>query len=109
MCTILSENNHHNKAFDILSCERVHGDLFCTSFRTGSHSSNNGGASGWASGAASGWASGATSGTIARGEVRLGAKNSNQYFKIYYIRGLSKKYPTLGREKKVLYLGGYNT
>jgi hypothetical protein len=25
------------------------------------------------------------------------------------IRGLSKKYPTLGREKKVLYLGGYNT
>jgi hypothetical protein len=26
-----------------------------------------------------------------------------------YIRGLSKKYPTLGREKKVLYLGGYNT
>jgi hypothetical protein len=26
-----------------------------------------------------------------------------------YVRGLSKKYPTLGREKKVLYLGGYNT
>jgi hypothetical protein len=25
------------------------------------------------------------------------------------IRGLSKKYPTLSREKKVLYLGGYNT
>ena len=25
------------------------------------------------------------------------------------IRGLSKKYPTLGREKKVMYLGGYNT
>ena len=25
------------------------------------------------------------------------------------IRGLSKMYPTLGREKKVVYLGGYNT
>jgi hypothetical protein len=25
------------------------------------------------------------------------------------VRGLSKKYPTLGRGKKVLYLGGYNT
>jgi hypothetical protein len=27
----------------------------------------------------------------------------------YILRGLSKKYPTLGRENKVLYLGGYNT
>jgi chromosome segregation ATPase len=29
--------------------------------------------------------------------------------KHFIVRGLSKKYPTLGREKEVLYLGGYNT